>query len=168
MNLEKASQWAEVVGALTVVLGLIFVGLEIRQNTKTQQLTTTQALISDYNQSLMTLSDPEMSCFSMRAMSDWRTLTPVEKYRFSTIMLSILRSWEQMYYAGLDGSLDPEVFDGLDRSFRELVMLKGINEYFEDRRAWFGERFQAYIDEISQGREPVSGYYGFDGCAERA
>ena len=99
-------------------------------------------------------------------MSDWRGLTPVEKYRFSTMMLPILRSWEQMYYAGLDGSLDPEVFEGLDRSFQELVMLQGINEYFEDRRAWFGERFQAYIDDVSRGRERVSGYYGFDGCAE--
>ena len=90
MNLERASQWAEVIGALTVVLGLIFVGLEIRQNTKTQQLTTTQALISDYNHSLATFSDPAMSCFFMQGGSDWRGLTPVEKFRFSTMMLPIL------------------------------------------------------------------------------
>lgn len=48
----RVSEIAEIIGAITVVIGLIFVGYELNQNTKIQRVTATQTLVSEYERAL--------------------------------------------------------------------------------------------------------------------
>ena len=48
MKLQKWGLVADVVSAIAVVLSLIFVGLQVKQNSDAQTQTGTQAVISEY------------------------------------------------------------------------------------------------------------------------
>jgi hypothetical protein len=61
-SLDSAAKTAEVVGAIAVVAGLLFVGLEIRGNTVAQQFTATQALVSEYNAAITSINDEDFIC----------------------------------------------------------------------------------------------------------
>ena len=167
VSLKKISTAAEVVGAITVLIGLVFVGLEIRQNTRAQIFDSTQALISEFNNSLRLLPTAGLGRLMLRGFHSFSNLEPVEKVEYSAALLPAVRAWEQLYYASLDGMIDPNVYGGIERQMQTTFRLPGIRDYWSIRREWFGGRFQQYIDGFILQSEPATtGYYGFQGCEE--
>ena len=167
MSLDRASKWAEIIGAITVVLGIIFVGLEIRQNTRAQMFYTTQSLVGDYNASLRSMADASDECFFMRGYASFDQLDPAESLKFSLFILPALRIWEQMYYSSLEHGMDLEVFAGFEGQMRTNLAIPGITEYFQLRRQYFGARFQTYVDGVIAETDPTKNLYGFEdfeGC----
>jgi len=164
MTLDKASKIAEITGAVAVIVGLVFVGLEVRDNTRAQRFNNTQSLVRDYNESLRSFIESDMSCVLMKGYDDFDSLGALEKIEFSSQSLQFLRVIEQMYYAHLDQDLDAEVFDGFSSQLRETLRTKGLRDYFELRKHWFGSRFGIYVDGLIAESDDISGYYGFLGC----
>ena len=160
-SIKQASKWADIIGAVAVVIGLVFVGLEIRQNTRAQQFSTTQALVSEYNAAIRSMVEESNACLISRGFENFGDLDGTEALQFSIHMLQSLRVTEQMYYAWLEHEMDPEVFSGFAGQVRTNMTLPGLREYFQLRRDWFGEQFQAYIDNIIQETDPITNYYGF-------
>lgn len=63
MKLKKYARLAEIIGRLAVVSDLIFVGLELRQNTLMQRVTATQTLVEDYENAIDTIGqDAQTAC----------------------------------------------------------------------------------------------------------
>lgn len=164
MTLDKAAKIAEIVGAAAVIVGLLFVGLEVRENTRAQRFNNTQSLVSDYNNALQSFIEAEFSCVLMKGYEDFSSLDPIEKIEFSSQTLQFLRVSEQMYYAYLDGSMDAEVFEGFSGQLRETLRASGLREYLELRNHWFGSRFRSYLEELMHESEAITGYYEFTDC----
>ena len=165
-SLDRAAKIAEIIGAIAVVLGLIFVGFEIQENTGAQRFSTTQSLISDYVQALDSLDDKESMCIWMQGMNDFDSLSVVDQGRWSTRMLRIWRPWEQMYYASLDGNVDMRVFESMEGLLMTQTSLKGFGAYWKSRRSFFSNDFQAYIDDlIVRSSDGSSEPYDLTGCS---
>jgi len=63
MKLKKYARLAEIIGRLAVVSDLIFVGLELRQNTLMKRVTATQTLVEDYENAIDTIGqDAQTAC----------------------------------------------------------------------------------------------------------
>ncbi len=63
MKLNKYVHLVEIIGRLAVVVDLIFVALELRQNTLMQRVTATQTLVVDYENAIDTIGqDAETAC----------------------------------------------------------------------------------------------------------
>lgn len=148
LSLDKASKTAEIVGAIAVVVGLYFVAVEIRENTRSQQFTATQALISDYVQALDSLDSREEMCMWMRGMNEFDSMPEVDQGRWSTRMLRIWRPWEQVYYASLEGGVDLRVFESMEGMLLTQASLPGFQQYWKSRRLFFSVEFQNYIDDL--------------------
>ena len=76
---NKAKTFVELVGAGAVLFGLIFVGLELRQNTAAVEAATLQSLTDasvDYVNTLA--SDPELTRIWITAASDPESLNDIE------------------------------------------------------------------------------------------
>ena len=150
-SLASAAQIAEIVGALSVVIGLLFVGVEIRENTVAQQFSATQALVSEYNDAIESINDKEFVCIYIKASADFNSLSQSNKIRFSVQMQPIFRTFEQLHYSALHGTIDPNVHLGFDRQFASVMQLNGFRQYWAARRDWFGDRFQGYVDDTIAG-----------------
>lgn len=73
----------EAAGAGAVLLGLIFVGLEVKQNTAAMQAATIQGLAdSSQEQLLLLASDPELLEIQLKAVTDPDQLSETEARQF--------------------------------------------------------------------------------------
>jgi len=148
-SLDSAAKLAEIVGAIAVVVGLLFVGLEIRGNTVAQQFSATQTLVSEYNAAITSINDEEFVCVYIQGASNFNDLSQSDKIRYSIQMQPIFRTFEQLHYSSLHGTIDPNVHSGFERQFASIIRLPGNQQFWAARRDWFGDTFQSYVDRVA-------------------
>ncbi len=154
-SLDSAAKYAEVIGALAVVIGLFFVGLEVRGNTVAQQFSATQVLVSEYNSAIGSINDEEFVCTYIQGSSNFIDLSQKDKIRYSIQMQPIFRTFEQLHYSALHGTIDENVHSGFQRQFSAIMQLRGNRQFWEARRAWFGDTFQEHVDRVINGKQEV-------------
>ena len=102
LSLDSSAKVAEVVSAVAVIVGLLFVGFEVRENTIAQQFSATQTLVSEYNSAISAINDREFVCIFIRAGNDFDSLPQSDKVRFSILMQPVFRTLEQLHYSSLN------------------------------------------------------------------
>ncbi len=143
----KRSDLREWLSAAAVVLGLVFVGYELRQNTKTQRVTATQTLAAEYADALEVMAyEGEAACVYVLGINGIANLDDAERLRFFVIMFQIFRVAEQLEYHASVGFVEPRVWRGFERQLSEIVSLPGVQEWWALRRHWFSDEFQDFMD----------------------
>ena len=156
---------AEIIAAVSVIVGLFVVVLEIRQNTDAQEFHATQTLVSEYIEATRSINDPEFVCIYARGARDFDALSQAEKIRYSIQMQGILRTFEQLHYASLEGTIDAEVHDGFTEQFTAIMQLPGNQRYWSLRRSWFGDGFGSVVDSlIEDGSPEVAAQFEYEEC----
>ncbi len=164
-SLDSAAKASEVIGAAAVIIGLLFVVLEIRANTVAQQFSATQTLVSEYNAAVSAINDGEFVCIYIRAGIDFSGLSQADKIRYSILMQPVFRTFEQLHYSELHGTIDLNVYSGFQRQFAAMMQLPGNRQYWAARGDWFGPLFQEYVQSVisnSQAIEPAN--FSGEGC----
>jgi len=147
----KRSDVIEYLSAAAVVISLVFVGFELRQNTTIQRITATQTLAAEYSDALEVMAyEGEAACVYALGISGLENLNEVERLRFFVQMFLIFRSVEQLHYYSVEGMVEPRVWRGYERQVREVANLPGVQGWWAVRRAWFSDEFQLYMDQTIQ------------------
>lgn len=166
MKLKDYASIAEIIGGLAVIVGLIFVGLELRQNTLMQRVTATQTLVVDYETAIDAIGqDTETACIYVRGINSLDNLNGIERYRFYILWFHILRAAEQLHYYSLEGMVDQRIWRGFQRQLDEVVRYPGVREYWAGRHDWYSDEFQSFVDGIiaaAPAAEPE--YFSEEGC----
>ena len=163
----KRSEKIEVVGVTAVILGLVFVGLELRQNSDLLRITATQTLAAEYSDALEVMAyEGEAACVYALGVNGLRNLDDVQRLRFFVQMFLIYRSAEQLHYYSLEGMFEDRVWRGFQRQLVEVSNLPGVREWWEIRGPWFSDAFQDYINSVIQAGPAVEAqqYVGDAGC----
>ena len=143
------SEKIEIIGAVAVLLGLVFVGLELRQNSDLLRITATQTLTAEYTDALEVMAyESDAACVYALGINGLNNLNDVQRLRFFVQMFSIFRSAEQLHYYSIEGMVEDRVWRGFERQLQEVANLPGVKEWWMVRKAWFSDEFQAYIDSI--------------------
>jgi hypothetical protein len=166
MKLKRYALIAEIVGGLAVIVGLIFVGLELRQNTLMQKVTATQTLVVDYENAIDTIGqDTETACIYVRGINGLENLNGIERYRFFILWFHILRAGEQLHYYSLEGMVDQRIWRGFQRQLDEVIRLPGVQQYWAVRKDWYSDEFQAFVEGIiSTAPKAETEYFSEVGC----
>lgn len=161
------SEKVEIVGVIAVLLGLLFVGLELRQNSDLLRITATQTLAAEYSDALEVMAyEDEAACVYALGISGLRNLNDVQRLRFFVQMFLIFRSAEQLHYYSLEGMVENRVWRGFERQLKEVANLPGVQEWWKLRRSWFSDVFQEYIAAVIESgpvAEPQT-YQGDSSC----
>jgi hypothetical protein len=127
---RRRGSWLEALSAAAVVASLIFVGLEIRQNTAAQRSQTRQAISDASADFLLRLSEDGALLAAWHGIWDagggddvWRgvdsvehrSLTHMDTVRAETAMLALVRRLENVYLQHEEGVFNRSVLD--DYSF---------------------------------------------------
>ena len=148
MSWDAISGVAESVGAFGVIISLIYVGYQIRQNTLATQRTNARLSASDHARALHAVLDKEVADIVLRGTDDLDSLTPVERYRFDLAIHVWLEANEQAF-ADYRQQNFPEEFIAIYRTRIAAVLdTPGMRKWWESRRAWHSHEFRNEIDEI--------------------
>lgn len=162
--MNRVLQTGELVAAAAVVISVIFVVIEIRQNSEAQIQSTTQAAVSDYIGSLERLVDnPDFTCLYVRAVQDYRSLAGAERLRFSGYYMSTYYQLQEMHRLVEEGAIDDDTWSGFHSLLTETTRYPGVRQWWEDRRSWFSVRFRDYIDALMDANAPIDEYLFEDG-----
>ena len=133
MTLQDASNLAQVVGVLAVMASLIFVGIEVRQNSAITRAQVHQQLSDTFTAYLETLADhADIVATGTDSKAGLSRMTDAELLRFSFLMAGLFKIWENAFYQYKSGFLD-------ERAWRSNVtwMLAWFHLRVA-RKAWIG------------------------------
>ena len=78
ITLEQFNYIAEIVASAAVIASLIYVAVQIRQNTSTNKLISAQNLSHEIRNANSALLDAGMADINLRAMKDVESLSPTD------------------------------------------------------------------------------------------
>jgi hypothetical protein len=139
--------FGEIVAVLGVLLGLVFVGWEIRQNTEMMRSQTR----ADVMQSVLSLIQMERDPAYIRAELKRRTgeeLTPEDLYLLENTANATLRVWENTHYQYERGLFIESEFQADLAVWRELMQEPQFSDLWRRSRHTYSESFRAVIDGL--------------------
>ena len=99
MNWDALGAFAEVVGAVGVIASLVYVSIQLKQNTQSIRDSTVHEVVRDYALGVQSLNaDPELITIFYKGLKDLDSLTELERQRFETSLSSSLRLYENIVY----------------------------------------------------------------------
>ena len=148
----------EVLGALAVIISLVFVGMQLDENTRATRsaiAAETTAMVAEWYSSLADNADTSQV---MRAfLRDPSKLTPDERYRAAMKLHGFMLVFQSAYYLEEQGTLDVNIRDSLTKVLLSVGAQKGMAYYWMQRRATFtNENFIAFMDKALETEETLS------------
>ena len=136
----------EILAALGVIASLVFVGLEIKQNTAVVRAQTRQALTEDLREFIMTLAaDPSLfEAFHNRFRSDYEGT--LDDRRALYVMYARLRMVENVFLQVQEGVVEKSIFLSYGWSDQPVFMAPYFHEWWPDQRSRFNPDFVAAFE----------------------
>jgi len=145
---ENLKGLLEVVGVFAILLGLIFVGFELRQNTASVQAATSQGLLEQSNHSNFLLaSDSDFAELLSTADVSLKKLSDVERLRYRGYVWAEFNIWEQAFYAHAGGTLNDRIWHGYDNGYRQFSCEPSPKVIWGEIKYFFGVEFNAHVTD---------------------
>ncbi|MGB7367547.1 MAG: hypothetical protein WA926_01225, partial [Methylovirgula sp.] len=133
MNLVEISQISQTLGSAAVVASLIFVGFQIRQNTKATRAASHHAVSEALNRlNLLWARNSEVTRIWLSGMSDRRALTPEERWRFDSTVRAYLHVCETMYTQADLGAGDFGIVTAEENGIKTVFSSGGVKEWWAE------------------------------------
>lgn len=150
-KLQEYALIAEIIGAICIVISLIFVGIQVKDNTTASEAATYQASVGYDIELLMAVAgDPDMArIVSTYIYGDSSSLSELDTTRAEYQMTALLRHLENLYSQHELGLLSDETW-ATRQAFVEAILLSpGYERYQTSPLARnFSGRFKAYASQV--------------------
>jgi hypothetical protein len=132
MNLEALANIGEFVGALGVIVSVVYLAFQVRKQTEESRLAATRELADQYQACLATLvEDATLTEIWLKGVSDYKSLPDVDRLRLSFQFQRLFRNLEQQYLHRKRVSIDSSYFTSIDHSFTEALGFPGLLEWWK-------------------------------------
>jgi hypothetical protein len=112
MNNDQLAKWTAIVTNIAVVIGLIFVGLEFRNNTNTLEIERLDHYAEGMrNNSLMLAKNGELASIFMKAHNEPDALTAEELFRYQQYLLGVSSHIERLTQYNQRGLLPDKLWE---------------------------------------------------------
>ena len=147
MTLEAASFIAQIIGGIAVVLSLVYVGIQIKQNTKATRMAaaqTHQAMVGTIEELFIT--DQQLVELVLRAARG-DEVTPVEQWRLTSLFRHVLRTWQTGHFLYVTGALEKTIWLTQAALFEGIIQQdRALQDHFKRERPTLDRAFAEHID----------------------
>ena len=106
VNWEAISAIGQVVGAVAVVIYLLYVAREIRSDARSARL----ASVGTLNRCLAQLAThPHLAEVWNRGIRDWESLEGADRRTFEAFAMQLFHIFKELYFQQLEGHMDPRL-----------------------------------------------------------
>ncbi len=152
-NWEAIGAIAELLGALGVVVTLIYLAIQIRQNTISTRTSSYQAAVAAGTEWSRGVGlDADASRIISSGSIDLLSLPAEEQARFGMLMSSLFRNFENIFYQHKQGALDDVVWSGWSWRMRSTFAVPGVRVWWQDNRSGYAEDFATYLESTPIAR----------------
>lgn len=157
MSLQEIANIGEILGAAGVIASLIFVGWQIRTNTKTTRMRMHEQVTQTYMSFLSSvLLDPDSFSAGLQSVdSEFSNLSDGQKMFFFGTMLGLFKHFELMHAQRDQGIMDQETWHSWSEHMRMYFHQPGAQAWWALRKYTFVPKFRIYL-ESSAPSEMIS------------
>ena len=161
MPLEQLSNIAEVFGMLIVASTLIFLTVQMRQNTRATRSATANESISTVTAWYREIGNSEQSsALFYNALADPEAQSAEEWFQFVMMVHGLFLAFQNSYYLARENTLDDRINPSLTEVIVGVKGQPGFQLLWRQRKALFCPEFQDYVDvAMSSDRQVSEGVY---------
>jgi hypothetical protein len=149
MTLSELADAGEFLGGMGVIVTLIFVGVQLRQNTRAVQRSSAREAGNALVGSLQIYADSaELSEIIIRAFESLESITPVERYRFGGWMYCWMHAHEQEHLVSRESTYLDELLAPKQRAIAGYLLTPGGSQWWSERGTWFTDYFQTVVNDL--------------------
>lgn len=148
-KLQTWSSIAEIIGAVAVVISLIYVGIQVNDGTSAVRA----ASANDANVALQAWylqagSDAQTSSVLYRGLLAETPLPGEEEFQFLMITHAAFLGFQNSFLLAEEGTIDEKFLTSLTETIANIDQLPGMNRYWRQRKSYFHPDFVAWVDRV--------------------
>jgi hypothetical protein len=150
VNWEAIGALGEILGAVAVVITLIYLAAQLRQNTRALKSSTFQAINAEMSRTTeVAAASPELSGLFYKSRAGLSGLTGPERVQFSMAMLMTMRRFHAVQVQETLGMLDHDFTSGYETSVMSGFSTHvGYQEWWRGAKHAFPADFAARVDTL--------------------
>jgi len=161
MNWDAISAVAEILGAIGVIVSLLYLAVQTRKNTKEVARSNSRQTYADHATALRPLVESAELCdLFVRAQSSRDELNVSERYRFDLAMGNWLQAVEQAFADYRDGNYPAESMNSHTNNVPAFLNTPGGTSFWNERKVWFSEVFQQEVENLRSNPSADSKFAG--------
>ncbi len=163
MTLESIYFIAQIVSAAAIIVSLVFVGIQIRQNTEQTQDANRiakaqmhQQIADSHNNFMMTYGTfVEGVGEAMHSADALRKLPRAQLEQFTALQLAFWKHLENVYYQHKSGFVSDEYWSSTVKFATVVLYRDGVQSWWKSRRDLFADEFISFIESQPKPDVPL-------------
>ena len=156
MNWDAVGAVAELLAAAGVIASLIFIGMQVRQNTRSVRAATYDSLVRSNGEWLNSLiNDSELAASFEGAVGSWADVEESERPRVMYLLTQLFRHWENAFFQQRQGTLDAGLWATWERIILSYFHQPGIQAWWQLRHHAYSTDFQAFLEQSDLPATPI-------------
>ncbi len=157
MTIMELGAVGEFVGAIAVVVTLIYLSIQMRQNTNAIGLNTAQAVTEELQGMFsLTASNQELAEMLVKAAGG-SELQGAERVRYYSFTHNLVRVYENAFLQLRSDVIDQAHWAGMTRMMIDYTSMASFQSYWLDRKHWVSDEFQEHMDNNVISVSPKTG-----------
>lgn len=154
MSLETIYYIGQTIAVVAIVLSLIFVGVQVRQNTAQARADAAEAAHRSFLDWYYSQT-PEMAAVFVRANEDFDGLSAEDRFLTFTLAMPMLMNLQEAHIKWVEGTLAEERWRFWDEFATIILVPPIVEKIWKVRRMMFSDAFQEYFDSKLEERGNV-------------
>ncbi len=140
--------WLNIFANLTVVGGIIFLGIEVKQNSQATRAEIKNAMSqSSRDQGLWAAEHPEVLALDER-WAEGETLSDIEMRQLNGLYYARWKNLENAYYQHSVSTLDDADWEGYERIIRSYLTIATHSTYLSENGFRFSRNFIEHVESL--------------------
>ena len=146
-SLKKWALFAEVIGGIGIIVSILYLAMEINQNTESVQAANHLALIEQLGVvRSWTIQNAEFADIAMRGNANFESLGAAESSRFTNFTNQYFDVWELGFSMGQRGLVPTDIIDAFNNGFCRTMPGPGSLSVWVSGTATFSADFSEYVE----------------------
>jgi hypothetical protein len=146
MNWEAVGAVGEIIGAVAVIVSIIYLALQVRQNTGALRSSATNSASEGAAALYQTLCrDPDLAMIFVRGNAAPEKLTDAEMAQYFSLWLMTLFKVQNWYFQTQDQFMDDTLLSSWVKVLRPISSTPGFQLFWNERKFIFSPQFQEYL-----------------------
>ena len=155
INWEALGAIANLLTAIGVIATLIYLSIQIRQNTKAVRSSSIQNLVRSFSTTAQAvLENGYVIPLLLKANAGTDALTQEQRAQLHFWFIMTFQRFEGVYFQPDLGIVDAEVTDGFERSHIAVLASKSAQEWRANSKEIFNSGFVSYVEDFLQSVLP--------------
>ena len=148
MNWDAISAISEAGGAIAVVVSIIYLSIQIRQNTRSTKLSVEKDIATAWGNLGIDMAPTSLPYIYVRGSEDLTKLSDEELAQFGFYVTGVFRLFQFTYDQRCDGNLSDRSWEAIESWFLSQFRSRGVRAFWKVRSNTFKKDFQNYIGSI--------------------